>query len=103
LKNTLTDREDIDKAIKDRLTNSEIGAFDDFMSRQFDTVIVSICKTKNIAKLGGPLLNNPLNIDYLKSRAVKKLIVIGKAKALNAVWKHGILEPAKEQGHLTEI
>lgn len=86
LKNTLADREDIDAETKARWTNSEIGAIDDFLSRTFDTVVVSLCKTKNIERTGGPLLNNPLNIDYLKSRALKKLVVIGKSRALPEIW-----------------
>ena len=103
LKNTLADREDIETAIKSRWTNSEIGAIDDFLSRSFDCVIVSLCKTKNIEKFGGPLLNNPLNIAYLKSRTHKKLVVIGKSRALPDIWAKEVVNKAKEQGHYMEI
>jgi hypothetical protein len=78
------------------LTNSEIGSFDDFISRTFDNVVVSLCKTKNIEKQGGPLLNNPLNVEYLKSRTIKKLIVISKSRGLPEIWKKEIIQKAKE-------
>ena len=97
IKNTLTDREDVDKETKERFQVSNIGAFDEFVSRTFDTIIVSMCKTKNVTRLGGPLLNNPLNVQYLKSRALKRIIVIGKAKALNALWKAEFYEIAVAQ------
>jgi hypothetical protein len=103
IKNMLTDREDLDKETKDRFQVSNIGAFDEFVSRTFDTIIVSMCKTKNVTRLGGPLLNNPLNVQYLKSRALKRIIVIGKAKALNALWKAEFYETAVAQNNLTEI
>jgi hypothetical protein len=85
------------------LTNSEIGSFDDFMSRTFDNVVVSLCKTKNIEKLGGPLLNNPQNVEFLKSRTTRKLIFISKTRGLPQIWKQEIVEKAKEQGHYMEI
>ena len=67
IKNTLQSRDDIEnQTIKNF---KEIGSFDEFVGRTFKTVMVSVCKTKNITKLGGPLLNSPLNIQYLKSRA----------------------------------
>jgi len=89
--------------VKNRLVGGEIGAFDELVSRTFDNIIISICKTKDIAKQAGPLLNNPLNIEFLKSRCTKKFVVIGKAKALNALWKTEFLDPAKAQGNLTEL
>jgi hypothetical protein len=89
--------------VKSRLIGGEIGAFDELVSRTFDTIIISICKTKNIAKQGGPLLNNPLNIEFLKSRCTKKFVVIGKAKGLNPLWKTEFLDAAKAQGNLTVL
>jgi hypothetical protein len=64
---------------------------------------MSFCKTKNAVKNGGPLLNNPNNIDYIKSRSKETLIVFGKAKALNGLWKNEFYENAKTQMSLTEI
>lgn len=64
------------------------------VSRTFDTLIISICKTKNIAKTGGPLLNNPLNIEFLRSRSTKKFVVIGKAKTQNALWRNEFYDKA---------
>jgi hypothetical protein len=103
LKNTLIDREGLDESIKKRLLGGEIGAFDELVSRTFDTIIISVCKTKNIAKSGGPLLNNQLNIDFLKSRCNKKFVIIGKAKALNTLWKSEFYEPSKTQDTLIEL
>lgn len=100
IKNTLQTREDIDTKLK---KFSEIGSFDEFVSNRYSTVMVSVCKTKNIVKTAGPLLNNPLNIDYLKSRSTKQIIIFGKAKALNALWKNEFYEVAKNNGALTEI
>ena len=53
------------------------------MSQTFETIFVSLCKTRQVTKTGGPLLNNPSNVDYLKSRAKKRIIIVGKAKGLN--------------------
>ncbi|TNV82488.1 hypothetical protein FGO68_gene10529 [Halteria grandinella] len=101
LKNTLLDREDLPDTLKKQLT--DIGAFDEFVSRTFDTIIVSVTKTKNVTKYGGPLLNNPNVLEYLKSRCLKKIIVIGKASALNPLWKAEFYEKSKEQGTLVEL
>ena len=103
LKNTLTDKEEIDEEIKNRFLSGEIGAFDELVSRTFDTIIVSICKTKQVTKTGGPLLNNPLNVEFLKSRCLKRFVVIGKAKSLNALWKNEFYEKSKAQGTLMEL
>ena len=95
IKNTLTENEDIDIKIKETFTNAEIGSLDDFASRNFDVVVVSVCKTENAETTGGPLLNNSLNIEYLKSRANKKIVIIGKASGLNTIWKKEFLDIAK--------
>ena len=103
IKNTLADNEDVDKKVKEAFKNTEIGSFDDFMSRHFDTVIVSLCKTSHVEKYGGPLLNNPLNVDFLKSRATKKLVIISKESSLNKLWKREIYSVADSQGHVLNI
>ena len=95
IKNTLADNEEIDKEVKEAFKNTEIGSFDDFMSRHFDTVIVSLCKTQDVEKHGGPLLNNSLNVDFLKSRATKKLVIISKESSINGLWKREIYSVAE--------
>jgi hypothetical protein len=60
-------------------------------------------KTKNIAKAGGPLLNNPNVIEFLKSRALKRIIVIGKAEALNPLWRAEFYDEAQAQGNILEL
>ena len=102
LKNSLQEREDVDESIKRKL-NGDIGAFDEIVSRVFDTVIVSICKTKGLVNSGGPLLNNKLNVDYLKSRASQRIIVIGKSRTLNPLWRSQFYDKSKAQGTLIEI
>ena len=90
--------------IPEKLKNfSEIGSFDEFLSRSFKNVIVSHCKTKNVAKQGGPLLNDARNVEFIKSRSNGEIIVFGKAKALNSLWKTEFYEVAKHNGTLTEI
>lgn len=103
LKNTLIEREDMSDEIKKHFAGGEIGAFDEFVSRTFDTIVVSQTKTKNIVKVGGPLLNNPLNLEYLKSRCSKRIVVIGKANALNPLWRHEFYDKSKQQGTLIEL
>ncbi len=48
-------------------------------------------------------MNNPLNVEFLKSRAIKQIIVFGKAKALNTLWKQEFYEKSVAQGTLVEI
>jgi len=48
---------------------TEIGSFDEFVSRTFRTVVVSMAKTKNMGKTGGPLLNSSSNVEFIKSRS----------------------------------
>ena len=47
IKNTLQEREDMDEKQKNL---NEVGAFDEFISQAFDTVVVSLCKTRNVEK-----------------------------------------------------
>ena len=75
----MVDRSDINDALKKKLFGGEISSFDELMSRTFDTLIISVCKTKQVTKTGGPLFNNPTNIEFLKSRVNKRLVIIGKA------------------------
>ena len=82
---------------------TSIGAFDEFVSRTFDTLIVSLTKTKNVVKYGGPLLNNANVLEYLKSRCLKRIVLIGKASALNEMWRREFYDKAKEHGGLTEL
>jgi hypothetical protein len=81
----------------------EVGSFEEFVSRQFTTVIVSFCKTKNVVKQGGPLLNNAGIIEFLKKRAKKQIVIFGKAKSLNPIWKNEFYEKARTQGSVTEV
>jgi len=39
----------------------------------------------------------------LKSRATKKIVIIGKESALNPDWKREFLDVAKAQAHFLEI
>ena len=41
---------------------AEIGSFDDFSSRHYDSIVISHCKTDDVVKSGGPLINSPLLI-----------------------------------------
>ena len=45
-----------------------IGSFEDFVSRHFNTIIVSLVRTKDFTEHGGPLLNKPELVDFLLSR-----------------------------------
>ena len=56
-----------------------------------------------MAKQGGPLLNNSLNVEYIKSRCLKDLIIVGKAKALNPLLKAEFYEKAKANNTIVEI
>ncbi len=67
------------KKVKNRFGSAEIGSFDDFVSRYFDTIVISHCKTEKTSSTAGPLLNNNLNIQFIKSRATKKIVIIGKS------------------------
>lgn len=54
-------------------------------------------------KLGGPLLNSSLNVDFIKSRAKKKLVIFGKARALNPLWKSELYERASQANNVIEF
>ena len=68
---------------------STIGSFEDFVSRRFNTIIVSLVRTESFAEHGGPLLNSQELIDFLLSRANEsaQIIIISKADALNDMWR----------------
>mmetsp|Transcript_19962 Transcript_19962/g.14418 ORF Transcript_19962/g.14418 Transcript_19962/m.14418 type:complete len:109 (+) Transcript_19962:2173-2499(+) len=94
IKNTIQEsRKDLKKQLK---TFETIGAIDEFVSRSFDTVILSHCKTKDVENTAGPLLNTKEVIDYIKSRCKSKLIVFGRAQALNSIWKQNCYNLANE-------
>ncbi len=71
-----------------------IGSFEDFVSLRFNTVIVSLVRTKSFAE-SGEIYNSQQMIDFLFSRLQNstesalpaKIIVISKASALNDLWK----------------
>ena len=91
----MADREDIDEQVKLRFGGSEIGAFDDFLSRTFDTVLVSMCKTKKVAKPGS-ILSNPLVVEFLLTRSTKRLVIFANSKSLNAQWRKEFYDKSKE-------
>lgn len=68
-----------------------IGSFEEFISRRFNTLVISHCKTENI-ETAGPLFSQPM-VEFLMSRlnhgqAGLKVIVIGKKASLNQVWEN---------------
>ena len=69
---------------------NKIGSFEDFISRRYKTIIVSLVRTKPFAEHGGPLMNSQALIDYLKSRAAPggKIVIISKEEALNDIWRN---------------
>ena len=72
-----------------------IGSFEDFLSRRYSTIIVSLVRTSNFEEEGGPLLNSQELIEFLMSRTCNdestgkpaKIIIISKSEVLNAIWK----------------
>lgn len=72
---------------------STIGSFEDFVSRKFNSIIVSMVRTESFAEKGGPLLNSQDLIDFLLSRAndSANIIIISKAEALNNIWRNAFL------------
>eukprot|EP00347_Sterkiella_histriomuscorum_P019777 403340332 len=100
IRNIFQSRDELPAALK---SFYQFGSFDEYVSQTFKVVIVSMCKTKNIVKNGGPLLNSHLNVDFLKSRATEKIIVFGRAKALNNLWRHEFYDLAKNANNLTEL
>ncbi|CDW81163.1 UNKNOWN [Stylonychia lemnae] len=100
IRSVFQSREDFPEELK---AFAQFGSFDEYVSQTYKTLIISVCKTKNIAKNGGPLLNSQLNVDFLKTRAVEKIIVFGRAKSLNALWRNEFFEIAKSQEKVTEL
>ena len=49
-------------------TFSNIGSFEDFLSRRYSTIIVSLVRTANFEEAGAPLLNSERLIEFLLSR-----------------------------------
>ena len=54
---------------KELSTFATIGSFEDFLSRRYSTIIVSLVRTSSFEELGGHLLNSQEMIDFLMSRA----------------------------------
>ena len=75
------------------------GSFEDFVSRTFNTIIVSVCKTEDFENKGGPLLNDKRVVDFLLSRLAppkeneeRKLVVIGRSDSFNQLWKESFVQ-----------
>lgn len=65
-----------------------IGSFEDFISTQFSTIVISHCRSEGI-DTAGPLFSQAM-IEFVLSRLKAKnakVIVIGKLSALNQVWR----------------
>jgi hypothetical protein len=71
-----------------------IGSFEEFISRRFQTLVISHCKTQNVE---GALFSQAM-VDFLMSRvkAGGKVIVIGKQASLNEAWKSTFLVKGTE-------
>ena len=94
----------IQEARKDELPKqissfSTIGSFEEFVSRKFKTIIVSVCKTEDFEELGGPLLNSQEIVDFLISRVAlpvgneaSKIVIISKSESLNDLWRKTFYE-----------
>ena len=75
------------------------GSFEEFVSRTFNTIVVSVCKTQDFEEKGGPLLNDQRVIDFLLSRLAppkenedRKIVIVGKSAAFNQLWKKAFVE-----------
>ena len=75
------------------------GSFEDFVSRTFNTVIVSVCKTEDFEDKGGPLLNDPRVVEFLLSRLAppkeneeRKIVIVGKSDSFNELWRNAFVE-----------
>jgi hypothetical protein len=87
-------KDDLPKSLKGF---GAIGSFEDFVSCQYETVIVSLCKTEVDAVMQKPMLSSTQVIAFLKSRvfmdsADPKIVVIGKAASLPSEWRKEFLE-----------
>lgn len=72
-----------------------IGSLEDFLSRRYSTIIVSMVRTQPFAEHGGALLNSQDLIDFLKSRVKTdgpsgpgEIVVISKSECLNDLWRN---------------
>lgn len=74
-------------------TFSTVGSFEDFVSRRFSSIIVSMVRTESFTEKGGPLLNSQDLIDFLMSRVTDNanIVIISKAGVLNDIWKDAFL------------
>jgi hypothetical protein len=72
------------------------------VSCQYETVIVSLCKTEDDAVMQKPILSSAQVIAFLKSRVSMettdpKIIVVGKAANLPLEWRREFLEDKETQ------
>jgi len=96
IKNVLQEerKDDLPKGLKHF---GNIGSFEDFVSCQYETVIVSLCKTEDDAVMQKPLLSSRTVINFLKTRVQKdapepKLVIVGKTASLPEVWRQEFLD-----------
>ena len=83
-----------------------IGSFEDFVSRTFKTIVISLCKTDDVSETGGTVLNSAKTLEFVLSRldtetssakgkakqSTPTIIVVGNKKSLNPLWKKAFLE-----------
>ena len=88
-----------DKLHEDVSGLTTFGSFEDFVSRTFNTIIVSVCKTEDFEERGGPLLNDPRVVEFLLSRLAppkeneeRKIVIIGKSDSFNELWRKAFVE-----------
>ena len=94
-----TRKAELDQTKEGLSSFSRVGSIEDFVSRTFSTVMVSMCKTADIKEKGGSILNSPHVVDFLLSRldlasgkGPSKLIIFGKSEALNDLWRKAFYE-----------
>jgi len=70
-----------------------IGSFEDFMSRKFKTIMISVCRT---GSQEGSLFS-PKMLKFILSRleSDSKVICIGKSASLSEEWKSVLLHGAE--------
>ena len=70
-----------------------IGSFEDFISQQYSTIIVSLVRSESFEETGGALMNSQKLIDFFESRVklsaekASRIVILGKISALNSLWK----------------
>ena len=94
-----TRKAELDAAKEGLSSFSRVGSIEDFVSRTFSTVMVSMCKTADIEEKGGSILNSAHVVDFLLSRldvgpgkGPGKLIVFAKSESLNDLWRKAFYE-----------